>query len=323
MGAILVTGAAGFVGSHVCETLLARGELVVGFDNFDPYYDPRFKRRNVDELQKHRNFAMVEADVRDSAALKNVASARQIDRIVHLAALAGVRASVNRANDYVAVNVGGTVNVLDAARSTHAKTVIISTSSVYGSSAPIPFVETDAADQPLAPYPASKRAAELMAHSYVNMFGLAVTAVRLFSVYGPRGRPDMMPYQIAKSIANGTPITLFNNGQMLRDWTYVSDIASGIVRALDKLGQPAMKVYNLGRGEPVLMADFVQILEELIGRNAVIKNETAPASEPPQTFADVRRARDELGYTAVVPVADGLAKFWEWFRLHSGEASAQ
>lgn len=314
-GAVLVTGAAGFIGSHVCEALLARGERVIGLDNFDPYYDPAFKRRNLAEFSHNPYLTFVEADVRDAASLRDAVTAREIDRIVHLAALAGVRASIDRAADYVAVNVTGTVNVLEAVRQ-HAgrvkHTVVVSTSSVYGSTDRIPFVEDDSADRPLAPYPASKRAAELMAHAYFNLFKLPIAIVRLFSVYGPRGRPDMMPYQIAQSLTRGEPITLFDNGQMHRDWTYVSDIVAGIVGALDH--PRGFDVYNLGRGEPVLMADFVQILEELTGRSALVKNVPAPPSEPPRTYADVSRARAAFGYKPQVPVADGLAKFWEWFQ---------
>jgi UDP-glucuronate 4-epimerase len=313
MGAILVTGAAGFVGSHVAEALLARGEQVLGYDNLDPYYDPRIKQRNLAALLKQPGFSFLQADVRDAPALMDAVRANAVDRIVHLAALAGVRASINRANDYVAVNLGGAVNVLDAARTAEVRhTVIVSTSSVYGATARIPFVEDDPADQPLAPYPATKRAAEVMAYSYVNLFAMPIAVVRLFSVYGPRGRPDMMPYQIADGIAHGKPITLFNGGNMHRDWTYVSDISAGIVGALDT--PKGFGLYNLGRGEPVLMADFVRLLEGLIGKPALIHDTPAPASEPPITFADISRARETFGYSPQVPVAEGLERFWMWFK---------
>lgn len=313
MSSVLVTGAAGFVGSHVSELLLSRGERVIGLDNFDPYYDPRFKRRNLAQVSARANFSFVEGDIRDAALVSTVIREQGVDRVAHLAALAGVRASINRANDYVSVNVTGTVNVLDAARAAGVRqTVLVSTSSVYGAAAPIPFVEDDPADQPLAPYPVSKRAAELMAYSYHNLFNQSIAVVRLFSVYGPRGRPDMMPYQIAYSIAKGQPIPLFNNGQMRRDWTYVSDIAAGIVGALEVPN--GFGVYNLGRGEPVLMADFVHILEKLIGQPALINDLPAPPSEPLATFADVSRARTAFGYNPSVSVAEGLEKFWAWFR---------
>ncbi len=313
MGSIMVTGAAGFVGSHVAELLLARGERVIGLDNFDPYYDPRLKRRNLIPLSLHSNFTFIESDIREAASVSDLIREHGVDRIAHLAALAGVRASINRANDYVAVNVTGTINVLDAARAAGVKqTVFVSTSSVYGATAHTPFVEDDPAGQPLAPYPASKRAAELMAYSYHNLFNQPISVVRLFSVYGPRGRPDMMPYQVAYSIAQGKAITLFNNGQMHRDWTYVGDIAAGIVGALDHPN--GFSIYNLGRGEPVLMADFVRLLEKLIGKPALINDVPAPPSEPLLTYADVSRARAAFGYNPGVPVAEGLEKFWAWFR---------
>lgn len=313
MGAILVTGAAGFIGSHVSEMLLKRGERVVGYDNLDPYYDPRFKKRNLNQLADHLNFTFIEADIREAEKLIHIIKNQEVDRVVHLAALAGVRASINRAADYTAVNIGGTVNVLEAARAINAiNTVIASTSSVYGETSHIPFTEDDPADHPLAPYPASKRAAEIMAHSFHHLFQLNIAAVRFFSVYGPRGRPDMMPYQIADCITNGKPITLFNNGAMKRDWTYVEDIARGVIAALDH--PDGYGLYNLGRGEPVLMSDFVQILEEMIGKEAIIKDVPAPASEPNVTYADITRARNAFGYEPQVSVVDGLQKFWEWFR---------
>jgi len=313
MGSILVTGAAGFVGSHVCEALAARGEQVVGLDNFDPYYDPQIKHRNLVGLKSQPGFTFVAGDVREAALMMAVVKTHAVDRIIHLAALANTRVSVNRAADYAAVNVGGTVNVLEAARAVAARqTVLSSTSSVYGATDCIPFVEDDPADHPLTPYPATKRAAEIMGHAYFNLFKLPITALRLFNVYGPRGRPDMMPYKIAQGLVRGQPITLFNNGQMQRDWTYISDIVSGIVGALDHAA--GFNLYNLGRGQPVLMVDFVQILEELIGRQAIIKDEPSPPSEPSITFASVDKARRAFGYNPIISVAEGLAKFWAWFR---------
>lgn len=313
MSSILVTGAAGFVGSHVCEALVARGDQVVGLDNFDPHYDSRIKHCNITGLEQGAGFTFFEADVRDADVLKVITATQGVDRVVHLAALANTRVSVNRAADYAAVNVGGAVNLLEAARTVGVRqTVVISTSSVYGTTDRLPFVEDDPADRPLTPYPASKRAAELMAYSYHHLFKLPITVLRLFNVYGPRGRPDMMPYQIAQRLVRGQPITLFNNGQMRRDWTYISDIVAGIVAALDCTA--GFDIYNLGRGQPVLMADFVQILEALTGRQAIINDEPSPPSEPPITFASIDKARQAFGYNPPVSIADGLAKFWAWFQ---------
>ncbi|MBI3763222.1 MAG: NAD-dependent epimerase/dehydratase family protein [Chloroflexi bacterium] len=312
MGAVLVTGAAGFIGGHVAELLLKRGERVVGLDNFDPYYSPEIKRRNAARLTLFPAFSLHEMDIRQARSVMNLIRAQGVDRIVHLAALAGVRASIERAAEYHEVNVGGTVIIMDAARKVGVKQfVLASTSSVYGATERIPFVESDPADRPLAPYPATKRAAELMANAYHNLFGLNVTCVRLFTAYGPRVRPDMMLYLVAESAARGNEVTMFGDGDMRRDWTYVSDIAAGIVAALDRpLGY---EVINLGRGEPVLLADFVRLIEKLAGSPARIVHRPAPPSEPPITFADIAKARQWLDYDPQVSVEEGLGLFWEWF----------
>ena len=314
MGAILITGAAGFIGSHVGELLLKRSERVIGYDNLDPYYDPRIKRRNLNALSDYLNFTFIEGDVRDAEKLNHVVKTQEVDRIVHLAALANVRVSVNRAADFTAVNVGGTVNVLEAARAVNAAHVVIaSTSSVYGETNRVPFSEDDPAINPLAPYPATKRAAELMSHAFHNLFQLPTTALRFFNVYGPRGRPDMTPYKWTQAILKGEPITLFNKGEMKRDWTFIDDTAKGVVAALDHPN--GFGIYNLGRGEPVLMSDFVQIIEEITGKSAIIQETVAPPSDPSVTYADVTLARKTFGYNPQVSIADGLQKFWEWFRL--------
>ena len=311
MGAVMVTGAAGFIGSHLCEALLTRGERVAAVDNFDPYYDPQQKRRNISTSLKNPDFHFHEVDVRDVTAIDTIVRSDGVDRIVHLAALAGVRSSIERASDYVQVNVSGTCNVLEAARrSVVAQVVVASTSSVYGASSELPFVETDSADRPLAPYPATKRAAEVLAHSYCNMHSMNVTVVRLFSVYGPRGRPDMMPYRLVQSMLLGNEVTMFEGGQMWRDWTYVTDIVDGLIAALDI--PQSYKIYNLGRGESVLMTEFAACLEQLSGRQLLVRNSSAPASEPISTCADIDAAREHLGYNPKVPFQEGLARFWEW-----------
>ena len=312
MGAILVTGAAGFIGGHVVELLVARGEHVVGLDNFDPYYSPEIKRRTAARLTRHGNFALHEMDIRQAELVRGLVREQGVDRIIHLAALAGVRASIERAAEYHEVNVGGTIRLLDAAREAGvSQFVLASTSSVYGASTRVPFVESDAADRPLAPYPASKRAAELMAYAYNNLFGVSVTCVRLFTVYGPRVRPDMMLYLVADAALRGGQVTMFDGGEMRRDWTYVGDIAAGIIAALDR--PSGFEIMNLGRGEPVILSDFVRRIEQLAGAPARIVRLPAPPSEPPITFADIGKARRLLGYEPRVSVAEGLELFWEWF----------
>jgi UDP-glucuronate 4-epimerase len=312
VGSVLVTGAAGFIGGHLASLLLGRGERVAGLDNFDPYYSPAIKRANVSRLAGAPGFFFAELDIRDGEGVRGLVREQGVDRIVHLAALAGVRASIERAGDYQAVNLGGTINLLDAAREAGvAQFVLASTSSVYGADTPVPFVESASADRPLAPYPASKRAAEMMAYTYHNLFGLNVTCVRLFTVYGPRVRPDMMLYKVAESALRGTEVTMFGEGEMRRDWTYVDDIANGLALALEwPLGY---EVINLGRGQPVLLADFVSAIEQLAGRPANIVRRPAPLTEPPITFADISKARRVLGYEPRVSVGEGLARFWEWY----------
>lgn len=315
MGAVLVTGAAGFIGSHLCEHLVASGEIVIGVDNFDPYYDAAIKRRNISGLVQAERFTLVEQDIRSAEKISELVVSSDIDRIVHLAALAGVRASVTRAADYVDVNVGGSVNLLEAARVANVRQlVLVSTSSVYGTTDQIPFVETDTADRPLAPYPATKRAMELLGHSYSHLHGLNVSVVRLFTVYGPRGRPDMMPFMLCRSMLYGDQVSLFNNGDLKRDWTYVGDIVRGITALLEY--PTKFEIYNLGRGAPVLLADFIACLQEISGAKANLRAVPAPATEPLLTFADITKAQDHFGYNPEVSVAEGLEKLWRWFLQH-------
>ncbi len=310
---ILVTGAAGFIGSHVAETLLDRGDTVAGLDNFNDYYDPARKRANVALFADHPRFTLHETDVRDEEAIERICAEGAFDAIVHLAAMAGVRYSITRAPLYTDVNVRGTVNVLEGARKADVPHVVFaSTSSVYGRTEQIPFREDARLGRPLAPYPATKIAGEAMGHAYHNMFDLTFTALRFFSVYGPRGRPDMMPYHITDCIVHDREFMLYEAGDMHRDWTYVGDITAGVIAAIDQpVGYEAI---NLGRGEPVKMADFVEKIEELIGKQAVMTTPPAPASEPPITYADVTKARELLGYEPTTSVDEGLRRLWEWYQ---------
>ena len=310
---ILVTGAAGFIGSHVAETLLARGDDVTGMDNFNDYYDPARKRANVALLTRKPRFTLREADVRDAETMERICAAGKFDAIVHLAAMAGVRYSIERAPLYSDVNIRGTVNLLEAARKAGVPHfVFASTSSVYGRTDQLPFCEDAPTGRPLAPYPATKLAGEVMGHAYHNMFDLSFTAVRFFSVYGPRGRPDMMPYHITDCIVHEREFTLYEAGEMHRDWTYVADIASGVVAATDRPLE--YEVINLGRGEPVRMADFVELIEELVDKEAQMTTPPAPPSEPPITYADITKAYNLLGYEPTISVAEGMSRFWEWYR---------
>ncbi len=309
----LVTGAAGFVGSHVSALLLSRGDEVIGLDNFDPYYPASRKWNNVAEVRSGPGggrFTLMQGDVRDRDHLDRV-FAKGIDGVAHLAALAGVRASVERPNSYIDVNVSGTLSVLEAARRARVRNLVfVSTSSVYGNSTP-PFVETDPADRPLAPYAATKRAAEMLCHTYHHVHGLPTTVVRLFTAYGPRNRPDMMAYKVLDSIFTGREIPLYGAGEMLRDWTYVEDVARGIVAALDRpLGY---EIFNLGRGQPVRLRDFIDAMEHLAGRKAKLVAAPRVDSDAFATGADIAKARRLLGFEPRVSVRDGVEMLFQWY----------
>jgi UDP-glucuronate 4-epimerase len=310
---ILVTGAAGFIGSTLTETLLQRGEQVVAIDNFNDYYDPARKRANIAPFQNYHNLSLYEGDICDTETIEQIFAQHKPRAVAHLGAYGGVRYSIGRAKLYTKVNFVGTVNLLEAARQSGTEIfVFASTSSVYGNADQLPFIETDPCNLPLAPYPASKKAAEVMGYTYYNLHQLNFTALRFFSVYGPRGRPDMMPFMVTDRVVKGEEIKLFDAGQLKRDWTYVDDIVSGIMAALERpLGY---EVINLGRGEPVLMADFVEIIEDLVGKKAILSTPPAPASEPKVTFANIDKARRLLDYNPQTPVTDGLAQLWAWYQ---------
>lgn len=313
---ILVTGAAGFIGSHAAEALLRAGYRVIGLDNLNDYYDPERKRGNVEEVRAAAGdgeFRFVEGDVRDRGLVRPLFEREGLAAVVHLAAMAGVRASIANPALYYDVNVNGTLPLLDAARDVALpQFVLASTSSVYGRSERIPFVETDACDRPVSPYSASKRAAELLAYTYHHLYGLNVTALRFFTVYGPRGRPDMMAYKVLDSIHSGRQVPLYNGGQMHRDWTYVDDIVAGVTAAVER--PMGFEIVNLGRGEPVLLKDFVTGIEEVSGRRAHLVPAPMMDADVPYTYADVSKATRLLGYDPKVSVREGIELFWHWYR---------
>jgi UDP-glucuronate 4-epimerase len=309
---ILVTGAAGFIGSHLAERLLKRGDDVVGLDNFNDYYDPARKRRNETRLAAYSRFRMIEADVRERGRMLSLFQEEGFEAVAHLAAMAGVRAAVEQPDVYVDVDFKGTQNLLDAAR-LHpvGNFVFASTSSVYGASRVIPFVETDPCDRPLQPYAAAKRASEILGFTYHYLYGLNFTAIRFFTVYGPNGRPDMMAYLLADSITKGIQIPLYDGGDMYRDWTYVDDITAGVAAALDRpLGY---EIVNLGRGRPTLLRDFVAMIESLAGGRANLVDRPRPLADVVSTYADISKAERLLDYRPAVSVQEGVRAFWEWY----------
>ncbi|GAB4186410.1 MAG: GDP-mannose 4,6-dehydratase [Phycisphaeraceae bacterium] len=310
---VLVTGAAGLIGSHLCEVKLSQGCRVVGIDNFNDYYSVQQKRANVAGILEHERFTLCEIDIRDADAVMQVVKEHRPRAIAHLAAMANVRYAIGRTPLYTDVNITGSVNLLEAAYQ-HGVEVFAfaSTSSIYGKTDQLPFIETDPCNRPLSAYPASKKAIELLGYTYHNLHGLNFTALRFFSVYGPRARPDMMPFMVTDRIVRDQTITLFDAGDMKRDWTFVDDIVQGVSAAMDRpLGY---EIINLGRGEPVLMKDFVTIIEQLVGKKAILETPPAPPSEPKITFANVDKARQLLGYNPQTPVAEGLEKLWHWYR---------
>ena len=307
---ILVTGAAGFIGSHTAQMLLERGDSVVGLDNFNDYYDPTKKRANAKRLSKYE-FRMVEGDIRNRERMFDLFKAENFDAVAHIAAMAGVRNSVQNPALYIDVNLNGTQHLMDAALETGVKNfVFASTSSIYGNTETVPFVETDPCAQPPQPYAAAKRAAELLGYTYYTLYNLNFTATRFFTVYGPNGRPDMMPYLLAESIYKGKQIPLYE-GDMRRDWTFVEDIAKGLVAAIDKpLGY---EIINLGRGEPLPLADFIRTMERNAGKQANLNPQPKLPADVYVTYADISKARDLLGFNPTVSVQEGVERFWEWY----------
>ena len=319
--AILVTGAAGFIGSHTTEALLARGHRVVGLDDLNPYYSPERKQWNLNAVHstdQQGAFHFVRGDVRDRQLLERLFGEHGFDSVVHLAGMAGVRASIDAPHLYYDVNLTGTLNLLEAARQVNLPNfVFASTSSVYGNSTAQPFVEENACDHPLAPYSASKRAAELLGFTYHHLYGQNFTGLRFFTVYGPRGRPDMMAHKLLQSVLSGVEIPFYEGGNMKRDWTFVADIVSGVVAAAERpLGY---ELINLARGEQVSLTEFVSTIEALAGCRANLKHLPKPAADVFETNADISKARRLLGYEPKTSVREGIEVLWRWYQ---GERTA-
>lgn len=310
---VLVTGAAGFIGSHVAERLARRGDQVVGVDNFNDYYSPSKKRANEQRLEVYPNFKMVEADICDRSRMLALFEQERFEAVAHLAAMAGVRNAVKRPELYVEVDYVGTQHLMDGARFNEVRNFIMaSTSSVYGNTKAIPFRESDPCIEPLQPYAAAKRAAEILGYSYHYLFGLNFTSLRLFTVYGPFGRPDQMAFLVAESITKGTQIPMYEAGEMFRDWTYIDDIVDGFIAALDKpLGY---EILNLGRGMPTKLKDFVTLIEELAQGKADVIDRPKPDADVITTFADISKAQRLLGFTPKTSVEEGVISFWNWYK---------
>lgn len=321
MGTILVTGAAGFIGAAVSHALLDRGDAVIGIDNLVPYYDVALKRARLARLSARAGFTFHTADISDRDAMLALAGP-QISHIVHLAAQPGVRYSLENPYAYVTANVMGQVVMLELARALPGLKhfVYASSSSVYGANSKTPFAVGDAVDHPNSLYAATKRADELFGHTYAHLYGLPATGLRFFTVYGPWGRPDMAPILFASAITKGEPIKVFNHGQMWRDFTYIDDIASGVVKALDRppAAAPPHALYNLGNNRSEKLIDFIAALEQALGKKAIMEMAPMQKGDVPATFADIDASTRDLGYAPTTPISAGIPKFVAWFKSYYG-----
>ena len=314
---ILVTGAAGFIGFHVTKKLLERGETVAGIDNLNEYYDPKLKHARLDQLRSFERFRFEKLDLTDEERIAGFFAANKPKRVVNLAAQAGVRYSIEHPQPYVASNVAGFLNILEGCRHNGVEHLVFaSTSSVYGANPKQPFAEADDSDHPMSLYAATKKANEVMAHSYAHLFRLPCTGLRFFTVYGPWGRPDMALFKFTKGILAGEAIPVFNRGDMVRDFTYIDDIVEGVVRVLDRPPADGVPyaIYNIGNNRPVQLTDYIAALERALGRKAKLDLLPMQPGDVPSTMADVTALERATGYRPSTPVDQGVARFVEWYR---------
>lgn len=313
----LVTGGAGFIGSHVCERLLRAGHAVWTLDDLNDFYDPAIKRRNLQEIQQFGgSFEFIQGDITDAALVTQVFARVHFDQVIHLAARAGVRPSLEEPALYQRVNVEGTVNLLEAARRAGVtKLILASSSSVYGVNSKVPFAEADPIFHPISPYAASKLACEALGHVYHQVYGLDIVMLRFFTVYGPRQRPDLAIHKFARLITEGKPIPVFGDGSTARDYTYIEDILEGILACTR--ANFGYEVYNLGESQTVRLNRLIELLEATLGKPAIIDRKPAQPGDVPMTFADVSKARARLGYSPRVPIERGIPLFVDWFRRTS------
>jgi len=332
---ILVTGAAGFIGYHTTLNLLARGHEIVGLDNLNDYYDVSLKNARLERLQQKPGFRFVKLDLADDGGMKELFAREKLQRVVHLGAQAGVRYSLENPHSYVHSNVTGTLNVLEGCRHNGVEHLVYaSTSSVYGANTDMPFSPHRIADHPLTIYAATKRSNELMAHTYSSLFKLPTTGLRFFTVYGPWGRPDMALFLFTRNILEGRPIDVFNNGHHRRDFTYVEDIAEGVVRACERVAPPSpewdggspdpatsrapFRLYNIGNHQPVELMRYIEVIEECLGKKAQKNFLPLQLGDVPETFADIEDLARDVGYRPATPIEVGVRRFVEWFCEYYG-----
>ena len=330
---ILVTGAAGFIGMTASLRLLARGDHVVGLDNLNDYYDVQLKKDRLARLTPHAGFRFVQVDVADRPAMEQLFASERFDRVIHLAAQAGVRYSLQNPHAYVDSNIVGFMNILEGCRHTQVQHLAYaSSSSVYGGNTRMPFAERDSVDHPVSMYAATKKANELMAHTYSHLFGLPTTGLRFFTVYGPWGRPDMALFLFTKAILEGKAINVFNHGQMRRDFTFVDDIAEGLIRVIDRIAEPdpaftsdspnpstsdaPFRIFNIGNNNPVPLLDFIACIEQALGRKAQKNLLPLQDGDVPATYANVDALEQWVGFVPATSIETGIARFVEWYRSY-------
>ena len=332
---ILLTGAAGFIGMTTCLRLLERGEEVVGLDNLNNYYEVSLKENRLKRLTAHPNFRFVKMDVADRMGMEHLFATEKFDRVIHLAAQAGVRYSLENPHAYIESNIVGFTNILEGCR--HHKVqhlAYASSSSVYGGNTDMPFSEHQSVDHPVSLYAATKKANELMAHTYSHLYGLPTTGLRFFTVYGPWGRPDMALFLFTKAILEGQPIKVFNHGNMLRDFTFVDDIVEGVIRVIDRTAEPnpnyssktpdpatsnaPYRVFNIGNHNPVKLMDFITAIEDALGKKAEKILMPLQDGDVPQTYADVDALKDWVGFVPATSIQTGIGRFVEWYRGYYG-----
>lgn len=318
---VLLTGAAGFIGMHTAQRLLARGDAVTGIDNLNSYYDPALKQARLAQLQDLPGFRFERLDVADRAGMEALFARERFDTVVHLAAQAGVRYSITNPHAYFESNLTGFGHVLEGCRAQGVKHLVYaSSSSVYGGNTKMPFEETDPVDHPVSLYAATKKANELMAHTYSHLYRLPTTGLRFFTVYGPWGRPDMAYFSFTKAVLEGRPIDVFNHGDMKRDFTWIDDIVEGVLRVLDKPATPGTgdgapyRVFNIGNHDPVPLMDFIACIERATRREAVKRLLPMQAGDVPATYASTKALQDWVGFAPATPLAEGIDRFVRWYR---------
>ena len=323
---VLVTGAAGFIGFHVSQALLARGDMVVGIDNLNDYYDVALKAARIKALEAHanvQNFQFIKLDIAENQAVADLFATHKPQRVVHLAAQAGVRYSLKNPHVYVQSNLVGFTNILEACRHNQTEHLVYaSSSSVYGGNTKLPFSELDNVDKPVSFYAATKKANELMAHSYSYLYGLPTTGLRFFTVYGPWGRPDMAPFLFADAILNDKPIQVFNHGDMSRDFTYIDDIVEGVIRVLDKPATPEtssgapVRLFNIGNNQPEKLLDFIAMLENALGKTSQMEFLPMQPGDVKATYADTSALENWVGFKPRTELKVGVQKFADWYRAY-------